>query len=383
MYPFSNRVRSNVMKTIHNVLLMLSMITILLWSCGRNESGDETGTIDQAAADFVPIEAYVVSTQSLSKTIELTGKLQPMHQVDIVAETGGQVIAVNGRLGESVIPRDTLARIDDEIPGSQLEQARAQALSAKTNLQIAKLNLDSDRQLYESNDISRLAFENSQLAVDNARANYKSALAGLRRARDTFFNTRITSPIPGLISRKYIEKGAMVSAGQPVYRVVDMQTMKITVGVPQDAVSRVRVGNEARVLISALSDTTFTGTVRYMSPQADAQTGTFAAEIHLPNTARRTIRAGMTARVRLLIEQQGPRLVIPEYAILPEGEQHKVYAIRDGRAFSRFINLGEQADRRAVVTAGLSLGDTIAAVGIKNLKDSSRVYIEQVVNTPE
>ena len=94
-------------------------------------------------------------------------------------------------------PRDTLAFIDDRIPLSQYRQARAQVLSAENGLKIARLNFESDGELLASGDISRLAYDNSELAVKAAEATRLSALAQLSAVEKQYLDTRITSPMAG------------------------------------------------------------------------------------------------------------------------------------------------------------------------------------------
>ena len=227
------------------------------------------------SGQIIPVEALVIQPQRITQNIPLTGILQPNHQVDIVAEVSGKVTQINKRLGEPVTIKDTLAVIDDKIPLSNYRQARSQVLSAENNLKIAKLNLKSDKELFNNGDISQLAYENSQLAVKSAEASRLSALANLSLLEKNYRDTRITSPINGLISRKNIDMGMMVTPGTPLYRVVDLTTLKIKVGVPQSMISHISTGSSAEVEISALNNQVFKGNVHHISPQADENTGAF------------------------------------------------------------------------------------------------------------
>ena len=358
----------------------------LVVSCGGDPGEREgaengkaaSGSSEEPGSPRVPIEAQVVRRMAVRETLPLAGVVRPMHSVDIVAEVQGEVVRVLGELGDAVSPEDTLAVIDDEIPLSEYRQALSQVLSAENNLEIAQLNNESDRELLENNDISRLAFENSQLAVKTAEANLLSALAHLSSSEKRYRDTRIVSPIAGLIARKYIDLGTMLTPNVPVYRVVDLSTIKIELGVPQSAVSHVRAGDLAKVRIAALGGQMVDGSVRFISPLADEQSGAFPVEVYVANTADRAIRAGMTVRVDLILTDIRHQLAVPDYAVVVRDGGSYVYRVSDGTARLTEISAGETFGSNVIANGGVSEGDTIVVVGMKNLGVETRVWVETV-----
>ncbi|MBC8182242.1 efflux RND transporter periplasmic adaptor subunit, partial [candidate division KSB1 bacterium] len=231
---------------------------------------------------------------------------------------------------------------------------------------------------FKNGDISELAYENSKLAVKSAEASRLSTLANLSRLEKNYRDTRITSPIAGLISRKNIDIGAMVTPNLPVYRVVDLTTLKVQVGVPQSMVNRVHVGSEAKIHISALNDRMFNGKVRYISPQADENTGAFTIEAHVKNTNDLKIRAGMTAKINLLLTDDKEKLIIPDHAMVSKNGSNHLYKIENGIAKLTEITIGETIGSQVIVSQGLTEGDTIVVVGMKNLGVDTNVYIETI-----
>ena len=271
-----------------------------------------------------------------------------------------------------------LAVIDDEVPYNQFQQAQAQKLSADNNLKIVQLNLESDQILFENDDISKISYENSVLAVKNAEANQLAAVANLSLLEKNYNNTRIKSPIPGIISRKHIELGTMVNIGLPVYRVVDLSYLKIEIGISQDLVNYVKIGSPVNVQISALNNQTYSGKVRYISPQADEQTGTFKTEIHIPNTQKKEIRAGMTTSGEIIISDKSEQLSVPNYALVIKNSDQFIYKVKNNFAELFKIEVGQSLGLNTIVNSGLIEGDTIVVVGMKNLGEKTAVYIETV-----
>ena len=358
------------------VLLLLSII-----ACGGNDEKEKIASNVESTSDeikIVPVEVIVASKQKLEAIIPFTGILAPSRSVDIISEVSGKVQKINKKLGQGVSTETILAEIDDEVPFNQFQQALAQKLSADNGLKIAQLNLESDKILYDNDDISKIAYENSVLAVKNAEANQLSAIANLSLLEKNYDNTRIQSPISGIISRKHIELGTMVSIGMPIYRVVDLSTLKIEIGISQDMVNYVKVGTQAKIQISALNNQNFSGIVRYVSPQADEQAGTFKAEIHLPNTQNMEIRAGMTASIELIISNENKQLSVPNYALVTQNSDRYIYKVENNFAELFKIEIGQSLGSNTIVNSGLAEGDTVVVVGMKNLGEKTAIFIETV-----
>jgi len=367
-----------------SLIRLLSLILIIFTIfCGKKQADQKVTTEDIAntatpKVRAVPVEAMIVTTKIVQQNVPLTDVLKPLHSVDVVAEVSGKVKKIVKKLGAKVSTRDTLAYIDDKIPYNQYRQAKSQVLSAENNLKITQLNLKSDKELFENGDISKLAYENSRLTVKTAEANHLSAVANLSILEKAFQDTRIVSPISGLISRKFIDLGMMVNPGTPLYRVVDLKSLKIEVGLPQSMVSRVRIGTRARVTISALNSQVFDGEVRFISPQADENSGAFMTEVHIKNSPDLKIRAGMTAKVELLLTDSEKRLTVPEYALVSQDGSHSIYKINQQIAQLTEVTVGETFGSQVVIEGGLVNGDTIVVVGMKNLGISTKVWIETI-----
>ncbi len=361
------------------ILAVIFIFSFLFTGCDSEKSQIESGTEvnKTSSTEAVPVEAMLIKETKLEQKLPLTGVLLPNNSVDIVAEVSGKVISVNKELGEYINANSTLAIIDYTVPESQFKQAEAQVLSTENNLKIVKSNLKSDKILFENGDISELEYENSQLTVNNAEAQYLSALAALSAAKKSFEDTRIKSPISGIVSRKNIEFGTMVAMGTTVYRVVDLSVLKIRVSIPQEMINRVKINDKAIVKISALEGRSFYGIVKRISPQADESTGGFMVEIHVVNKDN-VIKAGMTAKIDLILSKNENTLAIPEYALVNKNDENYVYRINGDFAELTKIDIGESYGENIVVKNGLKINDKIVTVGMKNLGTTTKVTIEQL-----
>lgn len=360
------------------LFFILFLFNLIACDSGKPDSeADYSGNKVQNVKG-IPVEGLVVKSRDIQKDISLSGLLNPKNSVDLVAEVSGKIMKINKKLGDSVNKSDILALIDDVIPLNNFKQAKSQVLSAENNLNITKLNLLSDEELYQSGDISKLEYENSLLSVKTAEANHLSALATLSVLEKSYNDTKVKSPINGYISRKYIDLGTMVTPNALLYRVVDISSLKIDVGVSQKMVSHIKPGMKASVEISALSDEVFTGHIKYISPQADESTGSFTVEIYVDNTRDRKIKAGMTAKVEIAIFRQKEQILVPDYALITRNDSSFVYVISDGIAKLTSIKIRDNFDAFCSIDDGIAVGDTIVVVGLKNLNDKTPVWIEML-----
>jgi len=378
-------------------ILIWIIVILTFYSCMQNESQSEISVTDETLIEanisdenqiaenlnkpnFIPVEAYIVKKELTEEKLPFTSILKPVHSVDIISEVSGNVIKIKKELGGAVNKNDVLAIIDDVVAKSNFDQAKAQLLSAENSLKIAKLNLKSDKQLYENGDISQLEYDNSQLAVKTAEANQLAALASKKLMEKQFQDTRIKSPIQGIVARKFIELGTMVNLSMPVYRVVDLNVLKLEIGVPQSFISNVSVGDEAEIAITALKDKLFSGYVKYISPQADESTGAFKTEIHVKNTSDKIIKAGLSSKVNLVLKTKEEQMIVPNYALITKNGDKYLYKIENEMAKLVSVGVGDSYGSKTVVEEGIAEGDTIVVVGMKNLGIETRVWIETLHN---
>lgn len=361
------------MKFSRLLKLLIVIPGLLFLSCQEKlETPEQKNIIEEKV---VPVETMIIEPQAIKQTIDLTGTLQPVNTITLVAEVSGKIVKVNKNIGDAVTPSDVLAVIDDIIPESQLEQAKSEVLSASNNLEIAQTNLASDKLLYENNDISELAYNNSRLAVKTAEAGHLSALAALKVAQKTFDDTRIKSPLQGAISRKFINEGSMASIGTGLYEVVDIDRLKIELNVAQEYINRIKKNSNVEITIPALNNKVYNGIIKRISPQADLSSGSYLVEAEVENNEQ-LIKGGMTAKVQIVLANMEDIIVIPEYALLTKNKLNYIYLIDNERAILTKVETGQSGNGLITINNGLQIGDEIVVVGMKNLGVDTKVQIE-------
>lgn len=193
-------------------------------------------------------------------------------------------------------------------------------------------------------------------------------------------DSKILAPFDGFVLGRMANSGEIVSAGKPVLRFGDLSQMLIELGLPETAVSKMKVGQEVPVKITGLEDAPFTGHVTEVGLAAKEGSRLFKVVIKVPNPQRR-IRSGMTASVSL--GEKGP--ATPDAAVVPLSalitstkpqtkDRLAVFVVSDeGNVQERVVDTGDIVDSSIVITNGLKAGEHIVTVGAGSLYDGAQV----------
>jgi RND family efflux transporter MFP subunit len=218
--------------------------------------------------------------------------------------------------------------------------------------------------------------------MDHLESGSRQSAAAAALARKKLADTRLEAPISGIIARRAIEVGATAAPGQPVFTIVDLDPVRVRVGVPEGDVGHVSLGAPATVRIPALG-ASFIGHVSLIGVAADPSTRSYTVEVSVPNPTHR-LRAGMVAEATITTGQQVSALMVPASAVVHDGGVNGatiVYALdRDGaRVHARRVTTGAARGDSLEITAGLSSGERVVIAGQQRLRDGARV---QAIGNP-
>lgn len=337
----------------------LAAIGALASSACVRTAASATNDADSTA---VPVVAHTVTRSTRAWSTTTSGIVYANTTVDVAFEVPGKVISAGPDEGQPVHAGQTIAAVDPAEYRLAVEQAGAQADRTARDR-------DRNRPLLASGGISAADMDHLETG---ARQN--AAAAGLAKKR--LGDTRLTSPISGIIARRAIEVGATVTPGQPVYTIVDLDPVRVRVGVPESDIGHITEGAAAAVRIPAL-DTSFAGRVSLIGVAADPTTRSYTVEISVPNPTRR-LRAGMVAEATITTRAMTSAIVVPAAAVLHDGSANGatiVYAIdRDApRAHARRVTTGAAHGDSLEITAGVAPNDRIIVAGQHRLRDGARV----------
>lgn len=328
----------------------------------------KTAAIEQKEVPPVRVITLTLAPRRLTDSISLPGEIKPYEDLSVKAETKGQIVSIPLQEGADVKKDQLLMQIDDRDYRSQLARIEA-------TYELAKLD-------YER--ISALTRKNITPAskLDEVTARLKELEARLAEARLALQRTRITAPIAGRLNDILKKTGDVVDVNQPVARIIQIDRVKATVGVPESDVTAVFDLKQAEVLIEALGNRKFVGQKVFLSSQPRSLARLYDLELLLPNPDGR-ILPGMFAQVRLVKKVYVNAVAVPLYAVITQGDARYVYVEKDGKAERRDIAMGVLVDWQVHVRSGLKPGDRVIVVGHRFLDSGQTVQVVRDVHHPE
>jgi len=345
----------------HRARLAFALGALAASACARADAS-ATNHADTTAAVPVVIQTVTRSTRAWSTTA--SGIVQPHTTVDVAFEVPGKAVMAGPDEGQSVRAGQAIAALDPTDYRLTVEQASAQADRAARDR-------DRNQPLLASGGIA-------PADMDHLESGARQSAAAADLAKKKLADTRLTSPISGIIARRAIEVGVTVAPGQPVFTIVDLDPVRVRVGVPEGDVGHVTEGAAATVRIPAL-DASFAGRVSLIGVAADAATRSYTVEIKVPNPARR-LRAGMVAEATIETGQKVSAMMVPAAAVLHDGGVNGttiVYVLdREGaRVHARRVTTGVARGDSLEITSGIAVGDQVVVAGQQRVRDGARVQL--------
>jgi len=285
------------------------------------------------------VQSGKVEKGEIVSLVTATGSVQAKTTVKMSADVAAKIIELPVKEGDQVKKGDVLVRLDQtryQAAVSQSEAALAAARSAEkrseASLLEANQTFERAKKLYASQLISDENHTQLQTALDVAKANLESSQyytkqqkASLEEIKDSFDKTIITAPIDGTITALNAEIGEIVmvgtmnNAGTVIMTVADLSTIEVEVNVDETDIARVRVGQDTKIELDALPDTSFKGTVTEVGNAAQ-NAGTsgvtnFTVKILLLEKVE-GIKPGMTATVDITTDKRKDVLYVPIQAVV-------------------------------------------------------------------
>jgi membrane fusion protein, multidrug efflux system len=331
----------------------------LLTGCGSHKSDSPQSGGDNIRLT-VPINVAAVQKGPLSVERTYSATLEGQEQANIVPKISERVAKIHVQIG-SVVPENHLIfSLDKSGASSQFYQAEA-------NYRNAEKSLERMKSLYSEGAISLQSLDGTQTAYDVARANYVAARSVVE----------LTTPIAGVVTAVNANIGDLATPGVALATVARIDRMKAIYNLNESDVTSLAIGQKVLISSEARPDLSVQGSIVQISRSADVRSRSFEVKAVFSNTQDRWFRPGMFAKVRLKISSGEGVLSVPNIAVQTDGVTSRVYIVSNGRAYQRLIEVGMTDGDRTVVLKGLSPTDSVATVGINNVRDSSYVIVAQ------
>ncbi len=270
----------------------------------------------------VPIRyrTEMVQRGDVKEQVTATGNLTAVTTVQVGSQVSGTISALNVDFNDKVHKGQILAQLDPTFLKAQVDQSRADLVSAQVQMQKAERDSARVFPLAPSQMVSQADLDAAKTTLDAARASVTSAKAGLNRAETNLRYATIQSPIDGVVVSRDVDVGQTVAASlsaPTLYTIAnDLTRMQLEVAVDEADIGMVKDGQNATFTVDAYPDLTFHGTVHQirLNPATVQNVVTYTVIIFVDNPDLKLL-PGMTANVSILADQQIDVLKIPVMAL--------------------------------------------------------------------
>jgi len=247
--------------------------------------------IERAEARMLPVAARIpvgagpIVPVMRRALVSASGTIAPRASIDLSFQVAGMVMAIGVEEGEQVAAGEVVALLDPTEYALAFEQAKLEYLGAAGEARKARVMRTGDG----------TAGPNEYDQVLAAEALTKIAAA---RAEKRLYDTQLASPMAGVVARRSVKPGEIVSSGTPAFTIIDLEVVHVRVGVSEADISSITRGADAIVMVPALDSARYSGKVRLVGVAADPATAKFAVEIEVENPEHR-LKPGMSARAEI------------------------------------------------------------------------------------
>lgn len=393
----------------------LSLSALLAAGCGTETDGHAEAQ-EEPPRQATSVVLAPVRVEPVERTVEVVGTLHGDEEVTISAKVPGRVQTIHADVGDRVAAGQPLAQIDptdyelvvnqrdlavrealaelglDEVPGDEfdvtkvatVERARFEAANARAKLDRARRLFEQTPPLISEQDyqdletahqVARRSADVAVLEAQTQLAQAKTRRSELEAARQRLSDTSIRAPqgpdVPAslatrpagryAVAQRLVSEGEYVREGDPLFRLIADDPIKLRASVPERFVADVRPGQDVRVRVESYPQP-FGGAVSRVNPAIDPQSRTFQVEAILPN-AQRLLRPGAFARGVIVVGAEPAVTFVPRAAVVSFAGVDRVFTVSDGKAVEHTVSVraGVERDGHVALSEGLS-GQTLVVV---------------------
>ncbi|WP_207632727.1 efflux RND transporter periplasmic adaptor subunit [Foetidibacter luteolus] len=306
--------------------------------------------------------------------------IQALQNVEIRAKVPGFIDKILVDEGQAVTKGQPLFIINDAEYQTQLSQSKAALASAVAEAKTAELEMKRVKILVEKNIISKTELELAEAKIKSAEAKISEARSLEENAKIRLSYTYIRSPFNGVIDRIPFKVGSLVTEGNLLTTVSNLEAMYAYFNVSENEYLRymkTKKSNKPSMddVVLVLADGTeyaYKGDIETMESEFDENTGSIAFRAKFPNPEK-ILKHGASGKVKLTTEVSSA-LMIPQKAVFEIQDKNYVFVVgKDNKVTMKNFAPQTRIDEFIIVKSGLSAGDTIVYEGIQSIRDGASI----------
>lgn len=348
-------------KGIVTALALLIGVAATGWVLSNNkqENDAKTAIVAEGKSEAVTVRIAEVNKKTIDLNFNVNGTFQAAQRISFNAENSGRITKILVDEGSRVVKGQLLAHVETDLLSVDLGTA-----------QDAYQNAARDLARFESSFATGGV---TQQQLDQARLNARNAKARLQQAKVRIGDANIKAPFSGIVNKRYIEQGAYISPGNPLFEIVDVSKLKLALSVNETQVASLKKGDEVPIKCAVFPDKKFKGRITFIAPQADNSLN-FPVEIEISNNTEGILKAGMYGTGIFEFPRQAPAITVPRSAFVGSVSSNQLYVLADNKvARIRNVVAGRVFGNEVEILEGLKEGETVITSGQINLTDGTAV----------
>ena len=335
--------------------LVTLIIAASLTACGKKGPGGPPGGF---ATQVVAVKA---SREAITEQLRVVGTVLANEAIDLKPEVDGRVVSIHFEEGQKVEEGQLLVELDSGTIEAMLAESEA-------NQRLAESKWKRAQDLLHNKTMSLQE-------ADEARAQFDMTGAKVTQMREQLRYMKIRAPFSAIAGARKISPGQVVAKTTVMTTLNDIDPVKVEGNVPERFLSLAKVGAKIQITLAAFPSEKFEGELYFVAPQLDPVNRTAMVKARIPNSDLR-IKPGMFASADMTLRVREDSIVIPEAALMPQGERFAVIVV-DGEmtAQMRPVKPGVRNAGRVEILDGLKEGETIVVEGWQKTRPGGKVIL--------
>ena len=369
----------------------------LMWAMviGTAVSGLTACNIDMPKETQSSFETMTIQKSDIELPYKFSARMKGQNDVTVTPQVSGQLTKICVTEGQQVKKGQVLFIIDQRNAQLELEAAQANLQAALAQENSAKLEYESNKNLFEKKIVSSYMLSNSENSYKQAQASVAQARAAVNRAKVNLGFCTITASVSGVIGEIPVRSGDQVSPGMQLTMLSGNTTMDAEISITEAVIeSAVKEGMNAAQIekyIAQLPPATFVmkngteyphkGRFASLTGVVNAATGSLTAKVSFPNPEGH-LYSGIQGTVVVKFDEKDV-IVIPQNAVVRLQDKSQVYKVKaDSTATAVEVTTEDTGNGKDfIITSGLNVGDRIVTTGANNVTEGLRVLFPQEVKS--
>ena len=368
-------------KSILNWKVALAALAVTLTACGP-EIPQPTNS---------SFETMVVKKTNIELPYKFSAKMKGQNDVTVTPQVSGQLVKICVSEGQQVKQGQALFMIDSRNAQLELEAAQANLQAALAQENSAKLEYESNKNLFDKKIVSSYMLNNSENSYKQAQASVAQARAAVNRAKVNLGFCTITANVSGIIGEIPVRVGDQVSPMTLLTMLSGNTTMQaefsVTESVVETMVQEGMKASDVDKFIAKLPEVTFVmkngteyphkGRVVSLTGVVNAETGSLTSKVSFPNPDGH-LYSGIQGTIVMPMAEKGV-ILVPQYAVVRLQDKAQVYKVQaDSTATAVEVKTEDTGNGKDfIVTSGLNEGDQIVTTGANNVTEGMKVLFKE------